>query len=330
MIDSSEISVVIQGPIYGNKHDTEENKFTKICCARVRELLPSAEIIISTWENSDVEELEFDQLLLNKDPGGILMRLHGVERMNNTNRMILSTYNGVKVATRKYTIKLRSDMYLENLNFLEKFMEYPITEEKSLVKERIISLSSNCPYRGEKLLFGISDWFEFGYTEDVLRLWDVPLQETSDLIYQDDIADFKDNLVAETYIWVNFVKRERKYLIKLNPYSSIIPYSKESFNLYEESLANYCVLYDGQQLGLNSLKLKNKNYVRRDFAKASCYMHFEWEKMYKKYCNPQKRISLALKDRIDIALYIIVFRLLNKYASGLYKKLRGIYNRNEK
>ena len=61
MIDSKDISVVIQGAI-----DPIE---TKKCISSIKQYLPGAEIILSTWENSNLEGLEYDHLVLSKDPG---------------------------------------------------------------------------------------------------------------------------------------------------------------------------------------------------------------------------------------------------------------------
>lgn len=326
MIDSNQISVVIQGPVYGTKDDIENDKITKRCCERVRKLLPEAEIILSTWKGSDVDELTYDVVIFNDDPGEIMMRLDGVDRMNNTNRMLVSTHNGIKKASRKYTIKMRSDMWIENLCFLEKFGEYPIEEKNSIMGQRIIVLPSTCPYRGKKILFAMQDWFNFGLTTDLEKLWNVPLQKKEDLIYKNGVADFDDNLVAENYIWVDFLNKDGYFHSKLGRYKGKIPYNKENLGLYELSLAKYSVLYDGKTLGLNSLKYPNQNYVRKDFAKASCYMHFEWQKMYKRYFDKSMKIDLAIRDRIDIIKYIITFHIIQRRFNKIYNFLRGRYN----
>lgn len=325
MISSDQISVVVQGPIHGTKDDSENDKITKRCCHRIRELLPEAEIIISTWNGSNVDEIEKDIVVFNEDPGGIIMRMHGVDRMNNTNRMLVSTYNGISKASRKYTIKLRSDMWLENLNFIDKFGKYPIREHNSLFKERIIVLSSTCPFRGSQILFALEDWFDFGLTEDIKKLWNVPLQKREDLIYKNGVADWEDNLVAENYIWTYIMRQDKTIGCKLGDYRGKISYTTNNLELYEQSLAKYTVLYDGETLGLNSLKYPNQNYVRRDFAKASCYMHFEWQKMYRKYCDSSEKINFAIKDRLDIITYIIVFHYFQKKFFWLYKLARGRY-----
>ena len=51
-IKSEEISVIVQGPIH--------KKRTKKTLQSIRTNLPNAEIILSTWEGSDVKGLDFD------------------------------------------------------------------------------------------------------------------------------------------------------------------------------------------------------------------------------------------------------------------------------
>ena len=60
MIDSKDISVVVQGAV--NKNETPK------CLKSIRKFLPNAEIILSTWEGSDTKNLDYDILVLNKDP----------------------------------------------------------------------------------------------------------------------------------------------------------------------------------------------------------------------------------------------------------------------
>ena len=78
------MSVVVQGAI--------DKDYTSKCLASIRKYLPEAEIILSTWEGCDVEGLDYDNLLLNKDPGtSDLIRKYPFEHPNNVNRQIVST-----------------------------------------------------------------------------------------------------------------------------------------------------------------------------------------------------------------------------------------------
>ena len=56
MIKSEDISVVVQGAI--DKFNTPK------CLKSIRKVLPRAEIVLSTWEKSDVNGLDYDILVL--------------------------------------------------------------------------------------------------------------------------------------------------------------------------------------------------------------------------------------------------------------------------
>lgn len=327
MIDSSEISVVIQGPILGVEEPNPEKQITRRCCTRVRELLPDAEIIISTWENSIVNDLDYDIVLFNNDPGFFMMTLNGVKRPNNTNRMIVSSKNGLNRASKKYVIKMRSDLYLDNINFLSKFGIYDKMFEDSILEAKIITLSANSYKRGADIIFTLNDWFAFGLTKDIRTIWEISIQNEDELIKTGELARFEDNLVGEDYVWVSFLKKDPKYSNELDKYNSIIPRSSENICLYEQSLAEYAVIYDADQLGINSLKYPNMNYTRRDFARASCFTHTEWIKLYKKYFDSSIHVPFAFKDYRDIICYNIVFRFLQKRLRPAYNFIKKLYKK---
>ena len=60
-IDTKDISIVVQGAV--------DPKNTPKCLTSIRKYLPGAEIILSTWEGTDCTGLDYDVLVLNKDPG---------------------------------------------------------------------------------------------------------------------------------------------------------------------------------------------------------------------------------------------------------------------
>ena len=98
-IEGKDISVVVQGYV------SEETKFLLYS---IRKYLPEAKIIVSTWDYCCVEGWDYDVLVLNSDPGAIPCEIwDNFTRVNNGNRQILSTKNGIDKVTTKYTLKLR-------------------------------------------------------------------------------------------------------------------------------------------------------------------------------------------------------------------------------
>lgn len=324
MINPAEISVVVQGPIYGAGEKNPRLRYTQRCCANIRKKLPGAEIILSTWEGSDVSGIDYDTLVLSKDPGGIKALIYEkTEKMDNTNRMIMSTREGINKVSRKYCIKLRSDMYIEAPKFLKYFGEYPIMQEdRSILKERVISLPCNSPHRSTPLVFTIQDWFLFGLTVDVKKIWCLPQRDDKNLVKRNGVIYYEDNLIGEAYVWTKFVESDPYYAEKLSSYPWVIPYSKKNLDLYEKSLAQYTVIYNGEQLGLNSYKLKDKNYVTRNFGKASCYTHTEWQKLYKKYFQKGYKVNTSLEDMLDPLMYDFTFHILERHFHPVYTFVR--------
>lgn len=214
-IDIKDISVVVQGAIHP--------KYTQKCLRSIRKYLPGATIILSTWEGSNVEGLDYDKLLLNKDPGTSGYRNPFEPNINlrlpdNLNRQILSTKNGLKEVETKYAMKLRTDFRLTGngfLNYFDKFNKHiDNAPELLLFKKRILIMgySNVTP-------FWVFDLFSFGLTEDMLRLWDVDLVD-DDIInyyYNQGFVNLTNNIFsiigmthryfAEPYIFVKCIAK---------------------------------------------------------------------------------------------------------------------------
>ncbi|MFN3393310.1 MAG: WavE lipopolysaccharide synthesis family protein, partial [Candidatus Thermochlorobacter sp.] len=100
IVETSDISIVVQGPIVSNK-DFYPNGWTNEALRRMRIHFPGAEIILSTWKGSNVDGLDYDVVVFNDDPGSAMSR----NRPYNVNRQIVSTKNGLAKASRKYALK---------------------------------------------------------------------------------------------------------------------------------------------------------------------------------------------------------------------------------
>ena len=162
-IDTKDISVVVQGAI--------DKEYTPLCLESIRKYLPDSEIILSTWEGSNVNGLDYDILILNEDPG-TSMHNNKLGLFNNTNRQLLSTQNGIKIVKNKYILKLRTDALLINNTFLKYFYKFNNSNKKyKLLENRIIvpSIYSR-EYSSEtklNMVFHISDIYFFGLCEDI-------------------------------------------------------------------------------------------------------------------------------------------------------------------
>ena len=135
-----------------------DRKYTIKCLKSIRKKLPRAEIVLSTWEETDVSGLDYDVLVLNKDPGAYVFTSDG--KKQNQNRQILSTKNGIKKTSRKYVLKIRSDMKIMGTRFLSYFDKYNCFEDKYRIFEKRILISSyfTRDSRVASWIYHPSDW----------------------------------------------------------------------------------------------------------------------------------------------------------------------------
>ena len=253
MILSKDISVVVQGPIH-----TQDN-LTKRVLESVRTHLPNAELILSTWKGSQIDGLDCDILLLNDDPGAI-------NGLNNVNRQIVSTRNGLQKATRTYAMKLRTDTFLTGTGFIDAFDKYPERREDFKVFERKIVIPTHYtrnpkrPYTYSVFgsFFHISDIFHFGLKKDLNLLWSAPLA-------------VKWDMAPEQHIWIsclNLLNRNINWF-KLNLY--------QQYKYSEISIINNFNIETPERLGI-----KLPLHLTDDLV-VSCYTADEVELLVKKH-----------------------------------------------
>lgn len=173
-----DISVVIQGPLY--RHLAPE-RGVEACLASVRRNLPGAEIIVSTWAGEDIEGLDADLIVLSAKPEAMT---DCAGNQINTNRMLVSTAAGIRRATRGHVLKLRADLLLTGdvllrLGRMEMQAPGPALFETPIT---LTNLFIRNPLR-MPLLFHISDLLAFGRREDMLRFWDHPPFDHSELFH---------------------------------------------------------------------------------------------------------------------------------------------------
>lgn len=133
--------------------------------------MPCAKIILSTWEGSDIEGLDFDEAVLSADPGGFPAQNIKNPVICNVNRQIVSTRNGINAVDTPYAAKLRTDFCIEHSGFLDWFFRY---SEKDNVEHRVIvsdkfTRNPRIVTRRIRRAFHPSDIFLFGYTEDLKK-----------------------------------------------------------------------------------------------------------------------------------------------------------------
>jgi hypothetical protein len=284
----NDLSIIIQGKIMGMPGQPYASQLTLQCIESIRNLIPKAEIIISTWAGEDVSHLDYDQIVFNEDPGAIPYTDLYPNILNNNNRQIISVINGLKVATRTYAIKMRGDTKFTDTDFTDYLREYPRGEQYRFFKQRIViptKYSRNV--RRIAQMIHPSDIFQAGLREDLIHLWSIPLQpepETTRAIPAEKKI-FNNSLNggyhrmrygAEQYIWHSCCKKNGLD-ISLKHYSHLIA---DKILVSDLSIINNFVIEDAQLLGIVLPKKFLKQYD------SDLYTHDEWLNLSERYTKP--------------------------------------------
>lgn len=326
-IDSKDISVVVQGAV--------DKDITPKCLESIRKYLPEAEIILSTWEGTDVSGLEYDIVLLNKDPGAFLFG-EG-DKKNNNNRMILSTSNGLSIVNRKYTLKIRSDMILLNNNICKIKDKYSRISKYRLFKNRIIvndtySIKYEENSYGEKHWrpFHISDWLFFGLTSDIKILFNIPLAKEPETSRYFEIHKMPKNKFHR-FPHLKWRMSPEQYVtsicaIKNFPnikFKHILDYNDKNIKQSEIFIVNNFIILSKYDLGIINAKAR---YLHLDIkndenCKNGFYSKKVWLQDYQKYCDPKFKLPIryTYKEKLKIGKYLTK---LNKHYHNFITPIR--------
>lgn len=286
---SSDISVVVQGAV--------DKEATPLCLLSLKKAMPGAEIILSTWEGSVTEGLQFDRLVLNKDPGGIKDPFNGVTV--NLNRQLCSTLNGIKVATRRYVLKTRSDLEFKNSSFTDFWNQFPeriesdkIFDHKILMSsffcKKFIGLSKKMP-----VPFHIGDWVLFGTKQDMLRLWDIDLAfepEFTKFFWMKSYSGIKfdafkasHRLAPEQYILLEALRKNKN----LEVMKHYLDYNQRNIDISHSVMMSNFIFLDPVQWCFKSLKAQYAKWTLDlkslpEELKEGLYLHSTYSTDYKK------------------------------------------------
>ena len=156
-----DISVVVQGPLLADQPEGIAR-----CLQSIRDVLPAAEIIVSTWTGEPTGSLGGDcRIVTSADPGCFW---ETPERPYNLNRLQTSTLAGMRRVTRPYCLKFRTDCALLD----RRFMTIARARPHGLLSQtmNLTNLYVRNPERFP-FLFYVSDTVQFGATADLLDFW---------------------------------------------------------------------------------------------------------------------------------------------------------------
>jgi hypothetical protein len=334
-MNPKDISFVVQGAIDRSVHSDTGRPVTQTCLESLRRHYPQSEIILSTWRGQDVSGLDFDLLLESEDPGGanVLPPESGRVQLDNMNRQIVSSRNGLLRASGDYAVKIRTDWVLGGRDWMDFVDRYPVrAPEWKIFKQRVIACSlyardPRCPQAN--YAFHPSDCFHAGLTEDLRLLWDIPLQPQpesaqwflnrpltflnpihSDLTRWDNLARY----YPEQYLWVTLLSK-----FGVVDFPQRRDATKEDIRVTEISFANNLIILDPDQFPINSTKdpYPGSGPAHRFYR---LLLHKEWERLYLNYCA-EKEATAALKAATDPDFY------LKRIYAATFKPLQKIRER---
>lgn len=301
-IDSHDISVVIQGPVFTKTTPLAPQGITRQVLKALRQHLPHATLILSTWKDQPVEGLDADIILQLDDPGTTNFYKPNAKAenlYNNGNRLIFSTQAGLTQIKTPYTLKIRSDLLLFHplfSSYLNQF--HHVDAPWHVLEQRIIGFpiyslkyeSASFKDLSPKIQprpFHVSDWAYFGLSTDMQKLFDCPLMEepatsrwfeTRPKPANDLWPDRLWRYSPEQYIVSSLAQRSLGITLEhASQDDADILQSSERF------IANNFIILDQYQWGLWSLKLEvYQDQLPPELLKG-LYSHQVWYRDYQKY-----------------------------------------------
>lgn len=271
----NEITVIIQGTIYAQVTDR--------VIASVRQRLPQAKIILSTCDRTVSEDIKgYDKLIISPDPGCFRYPECLNEHDNNVNRQIVTTLAGLQQVDTIYVLKLRSDFELSGNEFLKYFDIFPQAERDFQVfAHKILACCyfTRNPSSDKPFPFHPSDLVFFGYTKDLLKLFDIPLMSKKQAYWNME-AKHQYQYVPEQYIFINCL-RKNGFSADCNFYNDC---NQQNIEQTEHYFASNFIFLSFEQFNL--LPYKNTfSIAQRPKDFLSCYTYIEWQKLYQKYVD---------------------------------------------
>ncbi|MCM1324017.1 MAG: WavE lipopolysaccharide synthesis family protein [Acetobacter sp.] len=293
MFTVSDISIIIQGSYYP--------MVTEKVITSVREHLPQAKVIVSTCDKNFPEQMEgCDEFIISPDPGGYTYADRPGEKENNINRQIVNTLTGLKYVKTKYTLKLRSDFLLTGNSFLNFFDKFPLAEPNYQVfGHKILACCyfARNPNSDMPFPFHPSDLAFFGQTEDLLKLFDIPLM-TKNQAYWNLKDRHQYQYIPEQYLFINCL-RQKGFQVDCNFYNDC---RSEGIEQTERFFASNFIFLTFEQFNLQPTK-QTFNMKVHPNAFKSCYTHIEWQAIYKKYIDENYDVPLIDEERFKIEKY---------------------------
>jgi hypothetical protein len=288
-----QISVVVQGPVFGGPNDKPRRRITASCLHALRHALPESELILSTWRGAAVEGLDFDRLVESDDPGSRLCdEVHKVH--NNVNRQLVSTQAGMQLATRPFCLKIRSDLLLQSARFLDYWRAFPARDPRyQFTADRMLNCSvfarrfAGPPRQERPVAFHPSDFLFFGWTSDVRMLFDVPAYPLKSaakwfanrplrLRTRDPFPTNLSQFLPEQWLWIGYLRRWLDVSLR-----DRLDFDHPAHLHDRPTMLNNLVMLDQSQWSFLMPKYLLRQYFMADYDWPGLYRHEIWRADYR-------------------------------------------------
>ncbi|KZZ11277.1 hypothetical protein A3765_17350 [Oleiphilus sp. HI0130] len=330
MIKNSDITVVVQGPVVASPDRAMDEGITEKCLTSVRHHLPGAHVILSTWQGQPVEGLDYDELLLNEDPGSNITEYtaDGKPDASNNNRQIVSSREGLKRVKTPYAMKLRSDNYLvgDQFKFLQASFPERCEEDRFLSERVVVNNTFTRAYaRSRRVALHMCDFFYFGRTEDVRALWG--MSNLPDLAYDQTRNGQKQYWGAPHY---KIDCTQKLLLVALQQYDASLNVEHlhdapdDLIARSERIYANNFVIGEPELIGLGLCSKFGPQERANRLSGRLTYVNFDdWQVLYKTYCDAEFPLGMAplrIRKRNFLRAFLLAAKLLEEALKRLKKK----------
>ena len=202
MMNKSDITFLFQG--------VADKAFLRGSFAAVRRYFPSSRIILSTWKDTDISGLDCDEAVFCDDPGFFYYSPRPGEKPNNVNRQIVGTCAGLEKVTTPFCFRMRTDFRITGDGFLNHFDSYTDSlEGYQVFSHKLLAACyfSRNPRSRVRFPFHPSDLAFFGYTDDIRKLFDIPLMTEEEACW-DVGGDRYNRYTPEQHIFINALRRD--------------------------------------------------------------------------------------------------------------------------
>ena len=252
--------------------ESEARKNLLMMIHSIRKNFPNNKIILSTWFNEDLTNIDIDEVFYSMDPGdSIASKKYNYK--SSINRHIVSSKKGIFNSDSKYSILIRPDIYFINDN-LKYYIEDNIS---NLDNDKIICLAGGT--LNEKTLlrkpfpFHICDFIYIGNTLKLKEIFKIPNETESNKNIM--FLEEKKSKYPEKFNYFLNIRNRDSYIQQYIPECYVVYHAfKEKYNINHESSYDYS----------NANKIKFQEILRNEFLLSSRSMlGLKWLKNNNEY-----------------------------------------------